>query len=160
MHSFAPFSWNPFSKRNFVKFCEFKICDFLRNCCYFFRKFSQNILLNSLQENSAGPEFFLTKFFRIFAESKNPTPTRRQKPHSHTAAPCRTGAVCSTFGIPPVVLLELASSFARPAAALRDLRFFSGFFSSSSSAPPAQITADTPRWTPNVRETLGGRFSY
>ena len=38
----------------------------------------------------------------------------------HAAAPCRKLVVCSTFGIPPVVLLALASSSARPAAALRD----------------------------------------
>ena len=48
----------------------------------------------------------------VFAESKNPTPV--------AARPCRQRAVCSTFRIPPIVLLELASNCAQPAAALRD----------------------------------------
>ena len=61
----------------------------------------------------------MLNFGEIFSDFR-----RVQKPHAHAAAPCRKGAVCSTFGIPPVVLLELASSSARPAAALRDVALF------------------------------------
>ena len=65
-------------------------------------------ILSKICGNFAG----IHRILPVFAVYKNPTPV--------AAWPCRQRAVCSTFRIPPVVLLELASSAAQSAAALRD----------------------------------------